>query len=65
MIMATKKDGRTSNGAEDRGLTEDQQLVRGPRELIDGMRKLAERTKIPVATLWRQAAEEFLKRQKS
>lgn len=62
--MATKKkiDGRKANvGAPDRGLTQDSVLVRGPAELIAAMREHSSKTGIPASTLWRKAAEAFLK----
>lgn len=58
-----KKDGRASNGAEDRGLTEDSQLVRGPAELLEAMREHARKNGQKINAVWRKAAEEFLSRQ--
>ncbi len=65
MTKAEKKvkDGRANNGAEDRGLTEDSQLVRGPKELIEAMRAHAKANGQPIGSVWRKAAEEFLARQ--
>ena len=63
--MATKKtktDGRAKNGAEDRGLTEDSQLVRGPAELIGAMRELATKNGQTVSHVWREAAQQYLER---
>jgi hypothetical protein len=62
-MKAKKKDGRVNNGPEDRGLTEDSQLVRGPKALLEMMRKLARERGAKISELWRQAAEEFLSRQ--
>lgn len=57
-----KADGRAKNGAPDRGLTEDSQLIRGPADLIERMRELARGNGQPISFVWRKAAEEFLKR---
>ena len=56
------KDGRANNGAESRGLTEDSQLIRGPADLIERMREVARGNGQAISFVWRQAAEEFLKR---
>ncbi len=56
---------RKSNNPEGRpseGKTEDQQLVRGPRALLEAMRQEAERARVTVAEAWREAAREWLER---
>lgn len=61
--MPTKKkaDGRRNNGAESRGLTEDKQLVRGPREVIEAMRARAKADNTTISDAWRKAAEAYLR----
>ena len=53
---------RANNGAENRGLTEGQVLVKGPAELIDGMAELARSRGEKVRKVWRDAAEAYLAR---
>lgn len=62
-MKKAKKDGRANNGAEPRGLTEDSQLVRGPKALLEAMRQRAKDNGQSISVVWRKAAEEFLSRQ--
>jgi hypothetical protein len=52
---------RANNGAEDKGLTEDAQIVRGPAKLLTSMRALATKRGVKISELWRRAAAAFLK----
>lgn len=59
--MTTKKrDGRKNNSRPSKGLTEGQVLVKGPAELIDGVKAYAEQHGISVREAWRKAAELLL-----
>lgn len=58
--MAKRKDGRRNNSRPSKGLTEGQVLVKGPAELIDGMKAYAEKHGISVREAWRKAAELLL-----
>lgn len=57
-----KKTDKRKNapGAPDRGLGEDAQLVRGPKELIEAMRERAAKDGQTVSVAWRRAAEAYL-----
>jgi hypothetical protein len=52
---------RRDNGPEDQGLGQDSQIVRGPKALLEAMRKRAELDGQKVAEAWRRAAELYLK----
>lgn len=54
--------GRANNGPEDRGLTQDSQIVRGPHALLQAMRVRAERDGVKISDAWRAAAELYLRR---
>lgn len=58
--MAKRKDGRRNNSRPSKGLTEGQVLVKGPAELIDGVKAYAEQHGISVREAWRKAAELLL-----
>lgn len=55
--MATKKRGPGRPGF---GITEATYLIRAPEDLLEKMRKRAERDGITASEAWRRAAREFL-----
>jgi hypothetical protein len=57
-----KLDQRVNNGAVSRGLTEDGQLIKGPKDLIEAMRVRARADGQTISAAWRRAAELYLGR---
>ncbi len=60
MSTKRKNTARPNNGRPSKGLTEGQVLVKGPAEVIDGMKAYAEKQGISVREAWRKAAEMLL-----
>lgn len=59
--MAKRKNtARPNNGRPSKGLTEGQVLVKGPTDVINGMKAYARKHGISVREAWRKAAELLL-----
>lgn len=54
------KDKRRNNGRPTTGMTEDRQLITGPRATFEAMRLQAQNEGVSISEIWRRAARKYL-----